>query len=194
MLKKSFNLRINHILSGYIMLILILLVSACGKKQDKLSDSLSEDILILYDTNPLLQKIARDNCSDDCELLMSFAMKLRQVSEGLMTQSGGLTEQGKFIDPYRKGEVIRQVFEANDLYSSADKLVTSLEQNSNVASHIKNLKETIQYLFLQKEGLITRDRTSELPVSYLCLKVLALENMIYTQLIDGQRALSSSSQ
>ena len=168
------------------MISVAVLIGSCGKQKDELSDSISNDILLLYHhNNPRLESLAKANCDADCQLLISFAMIMRRTSEDMMDQSGGVNENGHFIDPYREGEVVYKIIDQNSLYKSASDLVSKLNQSDSLPNNVTKIKEIIDFTFTKEEGIMTKNRVEQLPILFVCLDLLALENLVYTQLIEG---------
>ncbi len=168
-----------------ILVIAIIIIGSCGRKKDELSDSISSDILLLYNhNNPRLESIAKNNCNSDCQLVLGFAMKLRETSEEMMIQSGGVNKNGKFIDPYREGDVVLEIFNENNLHKSATDLVFQLNQKDSLSSNITKIKNVINFTFTQNEGIMAKDKAEKLPISIVCLELLILENLIYAHLIE----------
>lgn len=162
-----------------------MLIGSCGRKKDELSDSISKDILLLYHYNNLrLENLAKQNCNAECQLLITFALKMRETSEDMMILSGGVNRNSEFTDPYREGDLVLSIFDDNDLHKLASELISQLNQKDSLSSNINEIKYSLDYMFTQNEGSMAIDRVKHLPVLFLCLELMILENYIYTHLIE----------
>jgi hypothetical protein len=180
-----------------VFLSLSLLITGCAEKHPSIAEAELKDLSAYavgmnvsnrFDYYPLIEaKISQSHNPELHRSVLEIAMVLDTLAMKYIEQTGGIAENGTFMNPSESGEKGTQIFKELNVEARLTDLLT--EAKAKAGSSDKDLMQVTEYIvqnqFLREKPYFDHQKLTQRPLSILSLELLLLENKLCAALLKS---------
>lgn len=144
-----------------------------------------------FDYYPLIEaKIPQSHNPELHQSVLEIAMVLDTLAMKYIEQTGGIAENGTFMNPNESGEKGTQIYKELNVENRLTELL--IKAKAKAGSSDKDLMQVTEYIvqnhFLSQEPYFNQQKLTRRPLSVLSLELLILENKLCAVLLNSLSA------
>ena len=193
---KLYPLRINLI----VLFSFSILAIGCTENHSSLAEDELKDLSAYavgmntsnrFDYYPLiLAEIPQSNNPELHQSVLEIAMAIDTLAMKYIEQTGGIDENGTFMNPNERGEKGAKIYKDLKVNARLTDLLT--KSKAKAGSSDKDLIQVTEYIvqnyFLNQEPYFDHQKLTQRPLSVLSLELLILENKLCAMLLNSLTA------
>lgn len=180
-----------------VLFLLSLIVSGCTDSHSSLAEDDLKDLSAYavgmnvsnrFDYYPLIEaKIPQSHNPELHRGVLEIAMVIDTLAMKYIEQTGGVAENGTFMNPSESGGKGAQIFKELNIESRLTDLLTKAK--AKAGSTDKELMQVTEYIvqnqFLGEKPYFDQQKLTQRPLSVLSLELLLLENKLCAVLLNS---------
>jgi hypothetical protein len=174
-----------------------LLITGCAESHSSLAEDDLKDLSAYavgmnvsnrFDYYPLIEaKIPQSHNPELHQDVLEIAMVIDTLAMQYIEQTGGIAENGTFMNPRESGEKGAQIYKELKVEARLTDLLTKAK--AKAGSSDKDLMQVTEYIvqnqFLSEKPYFNQQKLTQRPLSVLSLELLLLENKICAVLLNS---------